>query len=208
MSLFKQVRSKLLPAAAVSVLTAGLIAGAGFQHSEQAAAKKQPDKNEIRNVIFMVGDGMGAPYMNAYRSVINKGKPSDGMKLTAFDPNLAGMMMTYPDDPDSNITDSAAAGTAMATGVKTYNAAIGVDKKGKRVKSVLEEAKQRGNPPDLSQLRRLPTPPLRHSEPITNPERTWMRSQAATLMTASTENKKSMCSSEAANQTLSVKTAM
>ncbi|UZD75098.1 alkaline phosphatase [Bacillus siamensis] len=144
MSLFKQVRSKLLPAAAVSVLTAGLIAGAGFQHSEQAAAKKQPDKNEIRNVIFMVGDGMGAPYMNAYRSVINKGKPSDGMKLTAFDPNLTGMMMTYPDDPDSTITDSAAAGTAMATGVKTYNAAIGVDKKGKRVKSVLEEAKQRG----------------------------------------------------------------
>ena len=43
MSLFKQVRSKLLPAAAVSVLTAGLIAGAGLQHSEQAAAK-QPDK--------------------------------------------------------------------------------------------------------------------------------------------------------------------
>lgn len=40
MSLFKQVRSKLLPAAAVSVLTAGLIAGAGLQHSEQAAAKK------------------------------------------------------------------------------------------------------------------------------------------------------------------------
>ena len=77
----------------------------------------------------MVGDGMGAPYMNAYRSVINKGKPSDGMKLTAFDPNLTGMMMTYPDDPDSNITDSAAAGTAMATGVKTYNAAIGVDKR-------------------------------------------------------------------------------
>ncbi|NRF36998.1 alkaline phosphatase, partial [Bacillus velezensis] len=116
MSLFKQVRSKLLPAAAVSVLTAGLIAGAGLQHSEQAAAKKQSDKNEIRNVIFMVGDGMGAPYMNAYRSVINKGKPADGMKLTAFDPNLTGMMMTYPDDPDSNITDSAAAGTAMATG--------------------------------------------------------------------------------------------
>ncbi|MBT2574005.1 alkaline phosphatase [Bacillus sp. ISL-51] len=144
MSLFKQVKSKLLPAAAVSVLTAGLIAGAGFQHSEQAAAKKQKDTNEIRNVIFMIGDGMGAPYMNAYRSVINKGKPADGMKLTAFDPNLTGMMMTYPDDPDSSITDSAAAGTAMATGVKTYNAAIGMNKKGQRVKSVLEEAKQQG----------------------------------------------------------------
>ncbi len=156
----------------------------------------------------MVGDGMGAPYMNAYRSVINKGKPSDGMKLTAFDPNLAGMMMTYPDDPDSNITDSAAAGTAMATGVKTYNAAIGVDKKESGSNPSSKKRNKEGNPPDLSQLRRLPTPPLRHSEPITNPERTWMISQAATLMTASTENKKSMCSSEAANQTLSVKTAM
>lgn len=42
------------------------------------------------------------------------------------------MMMTHPDDPDYNITDSAAAGTALATGVKTYNNAIGVDKNGKK----------------------------------------------------------------------------
>ncbi|MCY7433678.1 alkaline phosphatase, partial [Bacillus safensis] len=42
-------------------------------------------------------------------------------KQTAFDPYLTGMHKTYPDDSKNNITDSAAAGTAMATGKKTYN---------------------------------------------------------------------------------------
>ncbi|MBV2197784.1 hypothetical protein KQR56_17015 [Bacillus velezensis] len=51
MSLFKQVRSKLLPAAAVSVLTAGLIAGAGLQHSERGAAKNSLTKrNQKRHL--------------------------------------------------------------------------------------------------------------------------------------------------------------
>ncbi|BBP88149.1 hypothetical protein BsIDN1_17670 [Bacillus safensis] len=44
------------------------------------------------------------------------------------------MHKTYPDDSKSNITDSAAAGTAMATGKKTYNNAIGVNKNGKKLK--------------------------------------------------------------------------
>ncbi|MTT30624.1 alkaline phosphatase [Terrilactibacillus sp. BCM23-1] len=44
----------------------------------------------------------------------------------------------------SVVTDSAAAGTAMATGVKTYNGAVGVDANQKAVKSVLESAHQIG----------------------------------------------------------------
>lgn len=62
----------------------------------------------------------------------NNGDTPNNPKLTEFDRNLTGMMMTHPDDPDYNITDSAAAGTALATGVKTYNNAIGVDKNGKK----------------------------------------------------------------------------
>ncbi|MCI4169112.1 alkaline phosphatase PhoA [Bacillus spizizenii] len=159
MNLFQNMKSKLLPIAAVSVLTAGIFAGAELQQTETASAKKQ-DKAEIRNVIVMIGDGMGTPYINAYRSLKNNGETPNNPKLTEFDPNLTGMMMTHPDDPDYNITDSAAAGTALATGVKTYNNAIGVDKNGKKVKSVLEEAKQQGKSTGL-----VATSEINHATP-------------------------------------------
>ncbi|GAA3325874.1 hypothetical protein GCM10020331_059510 [Ectobacillus funiculus] len=45
-----------------------------------------------------------------------------------------GNKKTYPEDPHQNVTDSAAAATAMSAGVKTYNAAIGVDNDGSSVK--------------------------------------------------------------------------
>ena len=42
---------------------------------------------------------------------------------------------------DAVVTDSAAAGTAFATGVKTYNGAIGVERAATRVTTLLEQAK-------------------------------------------------------------------
>lgn len=45
---------------------------------------------------------------------------------------------------NSFVTDSAAAATAMASGVKSYNGAIGVNMKGKPVQTVLEKAKLAG----------------------------------------------------------------
>lgn len=93
------------------------------------------------------------------------------------------MMMTHPDDPDYNITDSAAAGTALATGVKTYNNAIGVDKNGKKVKSVLEEAKQQGKSTGLSPRLKLTTPLQPHMAPTMNHGKTWTKSPTAIWMT-------------------------
>lgn len=45
---------------------------------------------------------------------------------------------------DNYITDSAAGGTALAAGVKTYNGAIGLDVNKNPVKSILEEADEMG----------------------------------------------------------------
>ena len=56
----------------------------------------------------------------------------------------AGRSETFPHDPKAAITDSAAGGTAIATGVKTYNGAIGVDVDGNPVQSVLELAAKHG----------------------------------------------------------------
>nr|WP_226383540.1 alkaline phosphatase [Paenibacillus massiliensis] len=98
---------------------------------------------EIKNVIFLVGDGMGFSYITAHRYM--KDNPNTPQKeLTAFDPYLVGAQMTYPDDDKQNITDSASAATAMSAGVKTYNAAIAVDTKQQDVKTVLEQAKEIG----------------------------------------------------------------
>ena len=45
---------------------------------------------------------------------------------------------------DNFVTDSAAAGTAIAAGVKTNNKAIGVDVNGKPIPTILELAEKRG----------------------------------------------------------------
>ncbi|WP_371819796.1 alkaline phosphatase [Exiguobacterium sp. S90] len=102
--------------------------------------KKTP---EIRNVIFLIGDGMGVSYTSAHRYLKNDPTTTVAEK-TAFDQYLVGQQMTYPEDPAQNITDSASAATAMSSGVKTYNAAIAVDNDKSEVKTVLEAAKERG----------------------------------------------------------------
>nr|WP_231510789.1 alkaline phosphatase [Bacillus sp. UNC438CL73TsuS30] len=103
----------------------------------------QAERAEVNNIIFLIGDGMGVSYTTAYR-YFKDNPTTKKFEPTAFDPYLVGQQMTYSDDPKHNVTDSAAAGTAMATGVKTYNSAIGVDRNGSPVKSVLEAAKEKG----------------------------------------------------------------
>ncbi|MDP2089600.1 MAG: alkaline phosphatase [Flavobacteriaceae bacterium] len=83
------------------------------------------------NVIFMIGDGMGVAQIYAGMTA-NKGH----LFLNNF--KHIGFSLTY--SSEDYITDSAAGGTAMACGVKTYNAAIGVDNDKKPVKTILEKA--------------------------------------------------------------------
>ena len=100
-------------------------------------------RQKIKNIIFLIGDGMGTAYTSAYRYM--KDDPSTKiMEKTVFDPYLVGAQMTYPDDDTQNVTDSASAATAMSAGVKTYNAAIAVDNDHTEVKTVLEQAKENG----------------------------------------------------------------
>jgi alkaline phosphatase len=53
-----------------------------------------------------------------------------------------GFIKTY--SSDNYITDSAAGATAFSTGKKTYNGAIGLDKDGKPLKTILEMAEEKG----------------------------------------------------------------
>ncbi|WP_095679911.1 alkaline phosphatase [Peribacillus frigoritolerans] len=132
---------KVLPITLVSALAFGSLSWSGADRvSAKGNAKKEP---EIKNVIFLIGDGMGVSYTSAYRYL----KDNPGTKVaerTEFDKYLVGQQMTYPEDSAQNITDSASAATAMSAGVKTYNAAIAVDNDKSEVKTVLEAAKEKG----------------------------------------------------------------
>lgn len=94
-----------------------------------------PDSEmRAKNVILMIGDGMGEQHIeagNIYRS--NK------LNMERF--AVIGEVMTRSLTPGA--TDSAAAATAMATGVKTYNGRISY-KDGKNLETVAELAKAAG----------------------------------------------------------------
>ncbi len=98
------------------------------------------DLEEAKNVILVVGDGMGATQREAIELA------SEGVHRTLMMDSLphAGLVGTNSANTDQPVTDSAAAATAMASGVKTYNGRVGVDTTNAALPTVLERAKQAG----------------------------------------------------------------
>jgi alkaline phosphatase len=137
----KKSMKKILPFAVVSTLALGSVIGMNQDNTEAKA--KESKNGKAKNVIFMIGDGMGVPYTTGLR-YMNDNPDTVEMEKTAFDPYLVGLQTTYPEDEKENVTDSAAAATAMSGGVKTYNNAIAVDNDKSDVKTVLEQAKENG----------------------------------------------------------------
>lgn len=91
--------------------------------------------HKTKNVILMIGDGMGLPDVYAAMTVSDK-------PLNIERCSIIGLQKTY--SSDNFITDSGAAGTALASGHKTKNGEIGMDSQGNQVKSILEIAEEHG----------------------------------------------------------------
>lgn len=87
------------------------------------------------NIIFMIGDGTGL-------SQITAGMYSNGNQTALENFEVIGLSKTH--SANSLVTDSAASGTAMACGVKTFNGVIGIDLKNKKQPSILELATEKG----------------------------------------------------------------
>ncbi|MBI1226301.1 MAG: alkaline phosphatase [Bacteroidetes bacterium] len=83
----------------------------------------------------MIGDGMGITQITA-------GMYLNGNKLNLEQFEYIGLHKSY--SASNLVTDSGAAATAFACGKKTYNGAIGVDRKGRALTNIFEEAKQNG----------------------------------------------------------------
>ncbi|MCS4054490.1 alkaline phosphatase [Salinibacter ruber] len=98
-----------------------------------------PAPEEAPNVILMIPDGFGPASVTMARDYL---RWRDGQKELPYDSLQVGSIRTYASD--SYITDSAAGGTALATGTKTYNGAVAVDTSRQAVATLLEGAERRG----------------------------------------------------------------
>ncbi|NRQ41317.1 alkaline phosphatase [Rheinheimera sp. YQF-2] len=95
-----------------------------------------------KNIIYMIGDGMGPAYLAGYR-YFSDDKATAEVENTIFDELWLGMASTYPDD-DTYVTDSAAGATALATGFKSYNGAISVNRQHIPLGTMMQLAKKLG----------------------------------------------------------------
>jgi alkaline phosphatase len=111
----------------------------------------------VKNVVLMIGDGMGFEQVKA-ASLYAYGKE----KSLPFEKFYRGEMMTHSKNSYLNkihATDSAAAGTAMATGQKVKNNVIS-QKSGEPIKTILEHLQEQGKATGL-----VTTVPITHATP-------------------------------------------
>ena len=101
----------------------------------ETVSVEEPHGRKVKNIIFMIGDGMGLEQISA-AWVCNGGK----LNLDNF--TNVGIQRTY--SANKLVTDSAAAGTALATGHKTNNGMVAMTPDSVAVKSLAEEAMEKG----------------------------------------------------------------
>lgn len=105
------------------------------QHQVDVIPSISNPNAEIKNIILLIGDGMGV-------SEVFAGLSANNDQLYIEYANRVGLQKTK--SKNSYKTDSAASGTALACGSKTNNGFIGMDADSTAVESILEIASQHG----------------------------------------------------------------
>ncbi len=115
------------------LITAFLFLTSESCNSSSASDNSEKDvtDHEIKNVILMIGDGMGLTQITAGMYANGNTSPLEKFKIL-------GLHKSY--SSDNLITDSAAGATAFSAGKKTYNGAIGVGADSLPLPSILEMA--------------------------------------------------------------------
>ncbi|WP_010135475.1 alkaline phosphatase [Ochrovirga pacifica] len=110
-------------------------------HAKIASKVYQPTfaydnaQEKVKNIILLIGDGNGLSQISS-AALANKGE------LTLTQLKNIGLIKTQ--SADDFTTDSAAAGTALATGQKTNNRAIGTDVHGADLQNITELLHNKG----------------------------------------------------------------
>ena len=128
-----------------------------FISAEEQLAQRMalvPNTGKAKNIILMIGDGMGIPMITASRIYDGEKKKVDGVsnKLAFEILPYSALSRTY--SADAQVTDSAPSATAMTAGVKTRNVVLGLNadavwkdcagSKGKEVTTIFELAEAAG----------------------------------------------------------------
>ena len=154
--------SKLLGLSCVLVGALGVSLASAPTRARGPSGTKGLSAGAAKNIIVLVCDGCGYNHVDA-ASLYQYG--AVGVQVYEQFPVQLGMS-TYPaggsydprlawEDFDyvrTGYADSAAAATAMSTGIKTYNGAVGVDLAGQPLTHVMEEIKQLGKSKFHSEL--------------------------------------------------------
>ena len=110
------------------------------QGPETGTVPGTEDSGAVRapvGVVLFIGDGMGPEHVKG-AGLLATGDP-DGLALHA-----APIQGTVRTASLSGFTDSAAAATTLATGVRTFNGRLGVDGEGAELATLFDEARARG----------------------------------------------------------------
>ncbi|PQB06023.1 alkaline phosphatase [Aureitalea marina] len=102
---------------------------------ETSGTNTDVNKERPKNIILLIGDGMGLSQVSAAQ-FYKEGTPS----FERFP--VVGLSKTS--SSDQLITDSAAGATAFASGVKTYNGAVGMNRDSISVPTILEQMSEQG----------------------------------------------------------------
>lgn len=145
-TIFQQRRIALLLAALLMLLCVGcgkVVAPAATPAPEQVVVQVETNapsstatpvpKTQLKYVFLFIGDGMGYAQVQAAADAL-AAQGLDALSFPAFP--VIGSART--NNIDGDITDSAAAATALATGKKTLNGYLGLDKDGKRLTDITE----------------------------------------------------------------------
>lgn len=96
---------------------------------------------EVKYVFYFIGDGMGMGLAMAAQTYARE-VLGDTAGITMMQFPVASMAMTY--SASSPVTDSAAAGTALASGKKTSNSTLGIAADGSEAVSIARMLKDEG----------------------------------------------------------------
>ena len=87
------------------------------------------------NIIFLIGDGMGLTQITTGMYANNNNTELEKFEYVGLSKTQAARYL---------VTDSAASGTAMACGEKTYNGVIGMNSKNEKIPSILDHCANLG----------------------------------------------------------------
>ena len=119
------------------ILSAIVIVGYGQSSMNNVVSPATANKESMspKNIIMLIGDGMGLSQVSAAQFY-----KEDTPHFERFP--VIGLIKTS--SSDQLITDSAAGATAFASGVKTYNGAIGMSRDSLPVPTILEQLSAKG----------------------------------------------------------------